>query len=573
MNVPELCIRRPVMTTLVMLGILCFGTMAFQRLPVSDLPTVDFPTISVTGNLPGASPETMASSVATPLEKQFSTISGIDSMSSTSALGSSTITIQFNLRRDIDGAALDVQTAISAALRQLPPDMPSPPSFRKVNPAESPILYMTLRSPTLPLSAVDEYAETTVAQRISMVDGVAQVQVLGAQKYAVRVQVDPLALASRGIGFDEVRTAISEGNSNLPTGTLNGPQQNFTVQSSGKLTTAAGYRSLIVTYRNGAPVRLEELAKVIDSVENDRVASWFGDTRAIVLTVQKQPGTNTVAVVDGIRALMPSINAQLPASVQLDVLSDRSQTIRKSVHDVEVTLLLTIALVVLVIFLFLRNWRATLIPSVAIPLSIVGTFAVMYLLDFSLNNLSLMALTLSVGFIVDDAIVVLENIVRHVERGERTFEAALNGSKEIAFTVISMTVSLAAVFLPVLFMGGILGRLLNEFAVTIAVAILVSGMVSLTLTPMLGSRFLRAHSSESRGRFYRLSERFFRPDAERLRTHLESRTPARRRDDLACSHHHRRDRVASRTIAQRIYPAGRHGTNHGHHGRGAGCLV
>ena len=509
MTVPELCIRRPVMTTLVMLGILGFGLLAFRQLPVSDLPTVDFPTISVSANLPGASPETMASAVATPLERQFSTIAGIDSMTSSSALGSTSVTIQFKLSRDIDGAALDVQTAISAALRNLPPDMSSPPSFRKVNPADSPILYLTLRSPTLPLSAVNEYAETAVAQRISMVDGVAQVNVLGSQKYAVRVQVDPLALASRGIGFDEVRTAIAQGNSNLPTGTLDGARQNFTVQSSGKLTDAAAYRSLIVAYRGGAPVRLDQLANVLDDVEDSRRASWFNDTRAIVLSIQKQPGTNTVEVVDGIRALLPSINAQLPASVVLDILSDKSLTIRNSVHDVELTLLLTVALVVMVIFLFLRNIRATLIPSVAIPLSIVGTFAVMYLLGFSLNNLSLMALTLSVGFIVDDAIVVLENIVRHVEAGESPMQAALRGSKEIAFTVISMTVSLAAVFLPVLFMGGILGRLLNEFAVTIGVAILVSGVVSLTLTPMLGSRFLKPHAQKKAGRLFALSERFF----------------------------------------------------------------
>ena len=497
------------MTSLVMLGMLGFGLLAFQKLPVSDLPTVDFPTISVSANLPGASPETMASSVATPLEKQFSTIAGIDSMTSTSALGTTNVTIQFKLSRDIDGAALDVQSAISAAGRQLPPDMPSPPSFRKVNPADSPILYLTLRSPTLPLSAVNEYAETSVAQRISMVDGVAQVQVLGSQKYAVRVQVDPLALASRGIGFDEVRTAIAQGNSNLPTGTLDGANQNFTVQSSGKLTDAAAYRSLIVAYRGGAPVRLEQPANVIDSVENDRVASWFNDARSIVLSIQKQPGTNTVAVVDAIRELMPSISAQLPAAVVLDILSDKSVTIRESVHDVELTLLLTIALVVLVIFLFLRSVRATIIPSIAIPLSIVGTFAVMYLLGFSLNNLSLMALTLSVGFIVDDAIVVLENIVRHVERGESPMQAALRGSKEIAFTVVSMTVSLAAVFLPVLFMGGILGRLLNEFAVTIGVAILVSGVVSLTLTPMLGSRFLKPRRERTPGRLFAMSERFF----------------------------------------------------------------
>ncbi len=510
MTIPELCIRRPVMTTLVMLGILGFGLLAYFKLPVNDLPNVDFPTISVTANLPGASPETMASSVAMPLEKQFSTIAGIDSMTSVSALGTTSVTIQFKLDRDIDGAALDVQTAIASAQRSLPPDMPNPPSFRKVNPADFPILFLSLVSPTLPLSEVDEYAETTIAQRLSMVEGVAQVEVRGAQKYAVRVQVDPLKLASRGISFDEVRNAVSQGNSNLPTGTLDGKNQNFTVQTSGQLENAKAFRPVIVTYRDGAPVRLDQVALVNDSVENDRVASWYGMERAIVLTVQRQPGTNTVQVVDEIRKLLPSINAQLPAAVEVKILTDRAETIRESVHDVQLTLVLTIALVVMVIFIFLRNLTATIIPSIAIPLSIIGTFAVMHLLGFSLNNLSLMALTLSVGFIVDDAIVVLENIVRHVEKGTPVYEAALKGSREIGFTVISMTISLAAVFLPVLFMGGILGRLLNEFAVTIGVAILVSGVVSLTLTPMLCSRFLRAHKEEKKhGRFYLVSEKFF----------------------------------------------------------------
>lgn len=509
MNVSERCIHRPVMTSLVMLGILGFGLLAYYELPVNDLPTVDFPTISVSASLSGASPETMASSVATPLEKQFSTIAGIDSMTSISALGATTVTIQFKLDRDIDGAALDVQSAIAAALRNLPPDMPNPPSFRKVNPADSPVLFLSLVSPTLPLSTVDEYAEMTIAQRISMVDGVAQVNVMGSQKYAVRVQVDPLKLASRGISFDEVRAAVAQGNSNLPTGTLQGRDQNFTVQASGQLDDAAAFRPLIVAYRDGAPVRLDQVANVLDSVENDRVASWFGDSRAIVLSVQRQPGTNTVAVVDAIKELLPAINAQLPAAVQLNILTDRSQTIRESVHDVQLTLIATIGLVIMVIFLFLRKLAATVIASVAIPLSIIGTFAVMHLLGFSLNNLSLMALTLSVGFIVDDAIVVLENIVRHIEQGEGVFQAALKGSKEISFTVISMTISLAAVFLPVLFMGGILGRLLYEFAMTIGVAILVSGVVSLTLTPMLCSRYLRPHGEQKHGWFYRTSERFF----------------------------------------------------------------
>jgi HAE1 family hydrophobic/amphiphilic exporter-1 len=510
MNVPELCIRRPVMITLVMLGILGFGLLAYKKLPVSDLPNVDFPTISVTANLPGASPETMASSVATVLEKEFSTIAGIDSMTSSSALGTSNVTIQFNLSRNIDEAALDVQSSISSAQRRLPPDMPSPPFFRKVNPAESPVLYLVLLSPTLPLSKVDEYAQTLVAQRISTVSGVSQVQVWGSMKYAVRVQVNPLALAARGIAIDEVKTAIEQGNSNLPTGTLDGKTQSFTVESSGELKDAAAYRPLVVTYRDGAPVRLDEVANVLDSVEENRAASWFRDTRAVILSIKRQPGANTVEVVNAIKALLPQVRAGLPPAVELKVLNDRSEPIRDSVHDVQLTLLLSIALVVMVIFLFLRRAAATIIPSIAIPLSIIGTFSVMYLLGFSLNNLSLMALTLCVGFVVDDAIVVLENIVRHIEKGETPMQAALKGSREIAFTIISMTISLAAVFLPVLFMGGILGRLFNEFAVTIGVAILVSGLVSLTLTPMLCSRFLGAekHAEKKPGRFFGFFERF-----------------------------------------------------------------
>ena len=510
MNVSELCIRRPVMITLVMLGILGFGLLAYKKLPVSDLPNVDFPTISVTANLPGASPETMASSVATPLEKEFSTIAGIDSMTSTSALGSTNVTIQFSLRRSIDEAALDVQSAISTAQRRLPPDMPSPPYFRKVNPAESPVLYLVLLSPTLPLSKVDEYAQTLVAQRISTVSGVSQVQVFGSMKYAVRVQVNPLALAARGIAIEEVKTAIEQANSNLPTGTLAGKRQSFTVESSGDLQDAAAYRPVVVTYRDGAPVRLEEVANVLDSVEENRAASWFRDTRAVVLSIRRQPGANTVEVVDGIKKLLPQVRAGLPASVELKVLNDRSEPIRESVHDVQLTLLLSIGLVIMVIFLFLRRVAATIIPSIAIPLSIIGTFAVMYLLGFSLNNLSLMALTLCVGFVVDDAIVVLENIVRHIEKGETPLNAALKGSKEIGFTILSMTISLAAVFLPVLFMGGILGRLFNEFAVTIGVAILVSGVVSLTLTPMMCARFLSAEKQEQKkpGHFFGVFERF-----------------------------------------------------------------
>jgi HAE1 family hydrophobic/amphiphilic exporter-1 len=509
MNVPELFIRRPVMTTLVMSGILLFGMISYRFLPVSDLPSVDYPTILVQANLPGASPETMASSVATPLERQFSTIAGIDSMTSVSALGISQITIQFALERDIDAAAQDVQAAIAKAARQLPPSMPTPPTYSKVNPADQPVLYLALTSPTLPLSTVDDYGENLMAQRISMVSGVAQVSVFGSQQYAVRVQLDPSKLASRGIGIDEVRVAIASGNVNLPTGTLYGKHQAFTVQATGQLTQAADYRPLIVAYRNGRPVRLEELGRVFDSVQNDKVASWFNNTRGIILSIQRQPGQNTVEVVDGIRKLLPQFRAQLPAAVKVDVLYDRSQSIRESIADVQFTLILTVCLVVIVIFLFLRNLSSTVIPALAMPMSIIGTFAVMHLLGYSLDNLSLMALTLCVGFVVDDAIVMLENIVRHMEYGESVLQAALNGSREIGFTIISMTLSLAAVFIPVLFMSGILGRLLHEFAVTIAVAVLVSGFVSLTLTPMMCSRFVRPPDQRRRSRLYAASERFF----------------------------------------------------------------
>jgi HAE1 family hydrophobic/amphiphilic exporter-1 len=501
------------MTTLVMSAILLFGVMAYRLLPVSDLPNVDFPTILVNAALPGASPETMASAVATPLERQFSTIAGLDNMTSVSALGSTQITLQFSLSRNIDAAAQDVQAMIAKAARLLPQDMPSPPTYQKVNPADQPIIYLALSSPTLPLSAVDEYAETTMAQRISMISGVAQVQVFGSQKYAVRVQLDPRALASRGIGIDEVANAVANANVELPTGTLQGSTKSFTIQASGQLMDATAYRPIIVAYRNGNPVRLQELGRVIDSVENDKVASWYvnekGKTRAVILAIQRQPGTNTVEVVDSIKALLPTFRSEMPASVNLDVLFDRSFSIRESVNDVKLTLILAIGLVVLVIFLFLRNLSATIIPSLALPMSIIGTFTAMYVLGYSVDNLSLMAMILAVGFVVDDAIVMLENIVRHMEHGEPVLEAALKGSKEIGFTILSMTFSLVAVFIPVLFMGGILGRLLHEFAVVITVAILVSGIVSLTLTPMLCSRFLRPHGKEQHSRFYMVLEKFF----------------------------------------------------------------
>jgi hydrophobic/amphiphilic exporter-1 (mainly G- bacteria), HAE1 family len=507
-SIPELFIRRPITTTLATAAILLFGIVAYRTLPVSDLPNIDYPTIQVTAALPGASPETMASSVALPLERQFSTIAGIDSMSSTNGLGYSNITVQFALSRNIDAAAQDIQAKISQASQQLPPNMPSPPSYQKVNPADQPIMYVAVSSPTLPLSQVYEYADTMMAQRISMVSGVAQVQVYGS-KYAVRVQLDPDALASRGIGVDEVETAIERANVNLPTGTLYGHKQSFTVQSNGQLFNAKAFRPVIVAYRNGNPVRLGELGNVIDSVENDKNVSWFMDTQAIVLGIQRQPGTNTIEVVDGIRKLLPQFRSQIPASVQLNILYDRSISIRESIADVKFTLLLTVCLVVMVIFLFLRNVSATAIPSFAVPLAIVGTFAAMYLLGYTVDNLSLMALTLSVGFVVDDAIVMLENIVRHMEMGESRMEAALRGSREIGFTIVSMTLSLVAVFIPVLFLGGIVGRLLHEFAVTISVAILISGFVSLSLTPMLCSRFLKPPDNSRHGTLYMAFERFF----------------------------------------------------------------
>jgi HAE1 family hydrophobic/amphiphilic exporter-1 len=509
MNPSELFIRRPVTTTLLMLAIVIFGVMAYRLLPVSDLPNVDFPTIQVSASLPGASPETMAAAVALPLEKQFATIAGVSSINSSSSQGSTSVTLQFELSRNIDAAAQDVQAMIAKAARQLPPQMPEPPSYQKVNPADQPIIFLVLRSAAFPLSTVDEYAETTIAQRISMVSGVAQVGVYGAQKYAVRIDVDPRELASRSIGLNEVADAVSNANANVPAGTLYGPDRTFVVQANGQLFKAQAYGPVIVAYRNGRPVRLAEVAHVFDGVENDKSASWYGGQPSIYLAIQKQPGTNTVAVVDAVKALLPQFRAQLPAAVQLDVRTDRSVSIRASVDDVRFTLLLTVCLVVMVIFLFLRNLWATVIPSLALPASIIATFAVMYLLGYSLDNLSLMALTLSVGFVVDDAIVMLENIVRHTEMGEAVMPASLAGSKEVVFTIVSMTLSLTAVFIPVLFMGGLIGRLLHEFAVTISVAILVSGFVSISLTPMLCSRVLKRTGEVRHNRVYRSSERVF----------------------------------------------------------------
>ncbi len=501
------------MTSLVMFGILLFGVMGYRVLPVSDLPNVDFPTIQVTANLPGANPDTMASSVATPLEKQFSTIAGIASMNSVSAQGITQITIQFDLSRNLDGAALDVQSAIASAASQLPPQLSTPPTFLKVNPADQPIIYLALTSPLLPLYTLDDYAETRLAQRISTLSGVAQVLVYGSQKYAVRVQVDPNEMAARGIGIDEVQQTVSNANVNLPVGILYGLHKMLTVQANGQLFNANKYLPLIVAYRNGYAVRVRDVGRAIDSVQNDKTAAWYVTHKlnqtGIILGVQRQPGTNTVEVANAVKALLPSFRKQMPVSVDLRILYDYSLSISDSINDVKFTLTLTIILVILVIFLFLRNLSATVIPSLALPFSLVGTFAVMYLCNYSLDNLSLMALTLSVGFVVDDAIVMLENIVRHMEHGESVMEASLNGSKEIGFTILSMTISLTAVFIPILFMGGLVGRLFHEFAVTIGCAILVSGFVSLTLTPMLCSRFLRPHDKTKQGWFYTITERGF----------------------------------------------------------------
>jgi len=509
MNISEPFVRRPVMTGLVMLSILVFGLVSYHLLPVSDLPNVDFPTIQVSATLPGASAETMAAAVATPLEKQFSTIAALDSMTSSSFQGSTQITLQFSLDRKIDAAAQDVQAAISIAQPQLPPEMTTPPSYRKVNPADAPVFYVALTSPTLPLSTVDEYAETLLAQRISTINGVAQVQVFGAQKYAVRVRVNPNALATRGIGIDEVQQAVASQNVNLPTGTLYGRQRAVSVEATGQLADAAAYRPLVVAYRNGSPVRLSDLGSVVDSVQTDKVAAWYDGARGIVLAIQRQPGTNTIELVDSIRALLPTFRAQMPPGIEMNILYDRSQSIRASVGDVRFTLLLALTLVVLVIFLFLRNLSATIIPSLALPMSIIGTFSAMYVMGFSIDNLSLMALTLCVGFVVDDAIVMLENISRHMEMGEAPFEATLKGAREIGFTILSMTLSLVAVFIPVLFMGGVLGRLLHEFAVTIMVAVLVSGFVSLTLTPLLCAHMLKPVDAQRHGRLYASGEAFF----------------------------------------------------------------
>jgi hydrophobic/amphiphilic exporter-1 (mainly G- bacteria), HAE1 family len=511
MTISETCIRRPVLTTLVTASLIVFGIFAYRLLPVAALPAVDFPTIQITAQFPGASPETMASSVASPIERQLSTISGISSMNSTSSLGLAQITIQFDLGRNIDGAALDVQTALATAARLLPIEMTTPPSFRKVNPGDFPVLYISLRSDSVPLSTVDDYAETVLAPQISQLPGVAQVLVYGAQKFAVRVQVNPTEAAARNISLEDVRSVVAKANSSTPVGVLTGPKQSVTLAATSAMPRAADYRDVVVAYRNGSPIKLNQIARVIDSVENDKIATWYNGERAIVLAIQRQPDANTVQVVDLVRQSLPAMRAQVPPSIQMEPLFDRSLSIRAAVIDVQETLGIAIALVIMVIFLFLRKVSATIIPALAVPVSLVGTFAAMYAFGYSINNMTLLALTLSVGFVVDDAIVMLENIVRHIEGGMRPFEAALKGSREIGFTIISITFSLIAVFIPVLLMGGMVGRVFREFAVSIAVAIVVSGFVSLTLTPMLCARVLRSHRPEGEKQFFvlRMFERFF----------------------------------------------------------------
>ncbi len=493
MNISEVCIRRPVLTTLMTASLIVFGAFAYRLLPVAALPAVDFPTIQITATLPGASPETMAASVASPIERQLSTISGISSMTSSSSLGTTQITIQFDLGRDIDGASLDVQTALATAQRRLPVEMTTPPFFRKVNPGDFPVLFLSMRSDTMPLSAINDYAETVLAPQLSQLPGVAQVLVYGAQKYAVRVQVDPAAAAARNISLDEIRSVVAKANSSAPVGTLQGKEQAITLLATGAMENAAAYRDVVVAYRNGSPIKLSEVARVIDSVENDRIATWFNDSRAIVLAIQRQPDANTIAVVDMVRAKIPAMRAQIPPAIQMQPLFDRSLSIRAAVWDVQETLAIAVSLVIMVIFLFLRKVSATIIPALAVPVSLIGTCAAMYAFGFSINNMTLLALTLSVGFVVDDAIVMLENIVRHIEGGMRPFEAALKGSREIGFTIVSITFSLIAVFIPVLLMGGMVGRVFREFAVAVSVAIIVSGFVSLTLTPMLCARVLKGH--------------------------------------------------------------------------------
>ena len=509
MNVSEIFIRRPVATCLLMLGVVLMGLLGYVLLPVSALPPVDFPTIQVTAQFPGASPDVMASSVTTPLERQFGQISGLLMMNSVSSFGNAQITLQFNLDRDIDSAAQDVQAAIGAAGGVLPKDMPGPPVYSKINPADTPIITLSLTSDSLPLEKVNDFADTVLAQKLSEVTGVGLVTIEGNQKPAIRVRINPATIASLGLGLEDVRTALMQNNINAPKGSFDGPRQSYAIGANDQIQTAQEYRSIVIAYRNGAPVRLSDLGDIVDNVENVRLASWVGSKPAVILDIQRQPGANIIETADRVKALLPTLQQSLPQAVKMEVLTDRTETIRASVKDVQFTLVLTVALVVMVIFLFLRTFWATVIPSVALPLAVIGTFGVMKLAGFTLDNLSLMALTIATGFVVDDAIVMIENIVRFIEMGETPMEAAIKGAKQIGFTVISLSISLIAVFIPLLFMTGIVGRLFREFAITLSVAVAISAVVSLTLTPMMCARLLKPKSEERHGRFYMWTERMF----------------------------------------------------------------
>ncbi|HTE13540.1 MAG TPA: efflux RND transporter permease subunit [Burkholderiales bacterium] len=507
MNISRIFIERPIATSVLFVGIIFFGWLGFTTLPVNDLPNVDFPTINVTARLPGASPEVMGNTVALPLEREFSRIAGVEEMTSSSSSGNTRITLTFALSRDIDSATQDVQTAIAQAIRRLPTEMPEPPTLRKLNPADAPVLILGVSSTQVPMSKLDEFADANIAQRFSTISGVAQVQVFGSQKYAVRIFVDPNALSRRGLGIEKVVQAIQGANSNIPSGALQGTARTYTVKSQGKLQSADDFNPLIIAYKDGMPVRLSDVGRAVDSVENEKIRSWFNGDRALIMAIYRQPGSNTVDVVSKLKEMLPDIRKEMPAGANLEVLADRSEFIRDSIHEVNFTLVLSILLVVGVILVFLRNLRATLVTAMVLPASVVGTFAVMSLLGYSLNNLSLMAITLAVGFVVDDAIVVLENITRHLEMGKDRLTASLDGSKEIAYTVVTMTVSLSAVFLPILFMEGMVGRLFREFAVTVGIAVLISGVVSLTITPMLCSILLK-HEHEH-GWLFNASEKVF----------------------------------------------------------------
>ncbi|MFZ2006350.1 MAG: efflux RND transporter permease subunit, partial [Stellaceae bacterium] len=509
MSISEPFIRRPIATSLLMLGVLVFGIGAYNLLPVAAVPNVDFPTITVTAQYPGANPSTMASSVATPLETQFTAIPSLSQMTSWSGVGISSITLQFDLSRNIDAAASDVQQAINAASGVLPQGMPTPPTYKKVNPADFPVLIYAIHSDAVPRYKIDDYANNVIADQLSTQPGVGQVSVFGSMTYAARVQIDPASLAAKGIGLEEVRTALINATVNNPKGTIESEHQSISLDTNDQLFNAAQFGNVIIAYKNGAPVRIKDVGGVINSVQNLRLNSWFGDQRAEGIAIQRAPGANTMEVVDRIRALMPKLEQSLPPAVHVDLMSDRSETIRASVHDVQFTMMLTISLVVIVIFLFLRTLWATIIPSLAVPLSLLATFGVLYAGGYSIDNISLMALTISVGFVVDDAIVMIENIVRYIEEGMRPFDAALKGAGQIGFTIISITFSLIAVFIPLFLMGGIIGRLFREFAVTVAVAVIASAAISLTLTPVMCSLFLKEEGLHPKGRFNRGAERVF----------------------------------------------------------------